>query len=201
MESPRLFVIGFRPTRGFVPLLPPFSHCAVGVGSKPVPAAACKLAPQSAPVVLLVRTKRPFRRVIVVALPPLDPSDAVGVGNKPNAVSSMGSVDGSSWKYKRKDVVPRRFQVSLHLVEYQAVRPINKPANVLPHDVERLNFAYNSQHLRPKVALILFSFSLSRDRVGLTREASREDVNSSVILSCVHCFDIFVNRCSWKMMF
>ena len=59
----------------------------------------------------------------------------VGVSNNPNSVPSVGRIAcGTSWNNKRLDGVPKSFQVSAHLLEYQSVRPTNKPANVLAHD-------------------------------------------------------------------
>ena len=73
----------------------------------------------------------------------------VGVGNKPNALALVGRVDTCSRKYVRLYVVARRFQISLHFVEYQSIRPINKAANVFAHDPTRLDSLYDSKHLRP----------------------------------------------------
>jgi hypothetical protein len=88
-------------------------------------------------------------------------SFALGVGNKPNPVSSVGSVDTTSRKYKREDFVPTSFQVSLHFVEYHPFIPTNEAANILAHNVARGNLPNCSKHLRPQVALILFSKPLS----------------------------------------
>jgi hypothetical protein len=88
---------------------------------------------------------------------------SISVGNKPNPVSSVGSVDTASWKYKREDLVPTSFQVSLHFVEYHPSIPTNNAANIFPHNVARLNLANNSKHCRPEVSVILFSKSLTGD--------------------------------------
>ena len=50
---------------------------------------------------------------------PFESAVFVGVGNKPSPISSVWSVDGTSWKYIREYFVPRSFQISLHFVEYQ----------------------------------------------------------------------------------
>jgi hypothetical protein len=92
---------------------------------------------------------------------------AFEVGNKPNPVSSVGSVDGTSWKYKRLYFVPLSFQVSLHLVEYHPSIPTNKAANVFAHNPCRLNFPYCSKHFGPEMALIFFTKPLSGVAVGL----------------------------------
>lgn len=113
----------------------------------------------------------------------------------------MGGVDTCSWKYKRLNGVPTSFQVSAHLFEDQPSVPTNKPANVLAHDPTRCTLSNNAQHLRPQVALVLLSLSLSSEGVGLAGEPSCEDINSSSVSCRVEFFDVSVLFGIWKMVF
>jgi hypothetical protein len=83
------------------------------------------------------------------------------VGNKPDSIPSVGSVDGASWNQKREDFVAFSFQVSLHLVEYQPSIPTKQAANVFAHNPTWLNLPNCSKHLWPEVAVIVFSKSFS----------------------------------------
>src|SRR5690625_576996 len=92
---------------------------------------------------------------------PVVASLASGVGNKPNTVSLMGSVDGRSWKYIRLYFVPFSFQVSLHLLEDHPSIPINNAVNVFAHDPSWFNLCNRSKHLRPEVSLVFFPQSFA----------------------------------------
>ena len=131
-------------------------------------------------------------------------SIAVGVGSiegdEPYSVSSMGSVDGRSWKYIRLYFVPLSFQLSLHLVEDQPSIPINKAENVFPHDPTRLNLSYCSKHFWPEVAFVLFPEPLSCEAVWLAWKPSSEDVNSSSPNSEICFCDVFISNSVWPIM-
>src|SRR5690554_6148768 len=88
-------------------------------------------------------------------------SIALGVGNKPDSISSMGSVDGRSWKYNRLNGVPFILQVSLHLVEDHPSIPINNAVNVFSHDPSWFNLCNRSTHLRPEMALVFLPQSFA----------------------------------------
>jgi hypothetical protein len=105
-------------------------------------------------------------------------SAVLGVGNKPNPISSVRRADGCSWNNNRPYGVTFSFQVSTHLVENKSAVPSNESINILPHDVARSDFSNNSKHFRPEVTGIVFSFSFARCAIRLTREASSEDVDS-----------------------
>ena len=72
-----------------------------------------------------------------------------GVGNKPYSLSSVGRIDTARRYNNGRDLIPKIFQLSTHLVEDQASVPISEAANVFAHDETRGNLAYCSKHLWP----------------------------------------------------
>ena len=115
---------------------------------------------------------------------------AVGVSNKPNPVPSVGCADACSRKYARPYVVPLSFQVSARLLEDHASVPASEAANVFAHNETRGSFAYDAQHFGPQVALVVLSQSLPCGAVGLARESSADNINSSAPCGSVKLFDI-----------
>jgi hypothetical protein len=101
------------------------------------------------------------------------------VGNKERSVSSVGSVDATSWKYERLDLVTFSLQVKAHLLEYQPVIPINNSENVLAHDPSGTDLPNCCKHSRPEVSVVIGSFTLACLRERLAREAAGEDINAS----------------------
>jgi len=125
----------------------------------------------------------------------------VGVSNKPNSVSSVRCADPTSWKYKRCDFVPFSFQVSLHLVEDHPSIPTNKAANIFAHDPTRLNFPNDATHFGPQVAFVFLAHTLSCEGVGLARESSCEDINSSKVSCRVEFFEVSILYGVWEVVF
>ena len=91
----------------------------------------------------------------------------------------MGCVDATSWKYERLDLVTFSLQLSAHLLEYHPVIPINNSENILAHDPSGTDRPNCVKHSRPEVASVIGSFTLSRLRERLAREAAGEDVDAS----------------------
>jgi hypothetical protein len=93
------------------------------------------------------------------------------------------------------DLVAFTFQVRAHLVEYQPVIPTNNPANILAHDPPWFDLSNCSKHVRPEVALVIFTESASCDRVWLAGESPCEDVDSSSMRSKRDVCDVFITDC------
>ena len=91
----------------------------------------------------------------------------------------MRSVDATSWKYERLDLVAFSFQLSAHLLEYHPVIPINNSENVLAHDPSGTDLANCCKHSRPEVSVVIGSFALTRLRERLAREAAGENIDAS----------------------
>ena len=128
-------------------------------------------------------------------------SFVVGVSNKPNSISFVGRTDTCSRKYKRLNFVPVSFQVSTHLFEDQPAVPRSKPAYVLAHDPTGWTLSNNSKHLRPQMAFVVWSLTLSCDWVGLARESSAEDINSSSVSCRIKLSDVCILFGIRKVMF
>jgi hypothetical protein len=94
--------------------------------------------------------------LVVVGVPSIN-----SACDKPNAVASVGRIDRRRRYNHGRDFVTRKFQIRMHLVEYNSPVPISKPKNIFPHDVARGNLAYCSKHFGPKMAFIFFAFSFS----------------------------------------
>ena len=122
----------------------------------------------------------------------MDESFVVGVGNKPHSISSVRSIDGTSWNKKRLNFVPRSFQVSLHLLENHSVRPINDAENIFAHNPTWLNLSNCSQHLWPEIAVIVCTFALASETERLAGESACKHVDVSSMNSKVCCLDIFI---------
>lgn len=103
----------------------------------------------------------------------------VGVSNKERPVSSVGSVDATSWKYKRLDLVAFSFQVSAHLLEYHPGIPINNSENILAHDPSGTDLPNCCKHSRPEVSVVICPFFFTCLGERLAWEAAGEDINSS----------------------
>jgi len=113
----------------------------------------------------------------------------------------MGSVDTTSRKYERLDIVAFIFQVNAHLLEYQSVRPINNSENVFAHDPTGTNLPNSSKHLRPEVAVISRPFAFSGDAERLARESAGEHVDTVSPNGKVCCPYVSILLCIWKMIF
>ncbi len=92
------------------------------------------------------------------------PSLAAGVGHKPQPISSMGRIDGTSRDNGRPAGVADAFQVRMHSVE-----PIlsNRCRNLLSHDDRGEGSADEVEEDRPEVAFVFLPFLLTGDGEGL----------------------------------
>jgi hypothetical protein len=91
---------------------------------------------------------------------------AVGVGNDPNSISSMGRVDGTSRYNGRPAGVSDAFQVNEHSVE-----PIlaNRCRNLLSHEDRGRSGIDKAEEFRPKVSFVFLTFVLAGEAERLTR--------------------------------
>ncbi len=89
----------------------------------------------------------------------------VGVGHKPQSISAMGRIDGTSWEYGSPDGVTRAVQVNAHSVEPMLS---NRVLNLLSHDCCRADGINKAEPYGPEIALVLFSKPFACEAVGLT---------------------------------
>jgi hypothetical protein len=125
----------------------------------------------------------------------------MAVGNKPDSVSPVRRIDGTSWNNKRLYLVPFGFHVSLHLLEYHPTLLSKQSVNVFSDNPCRLNLPYNSEHLRPEEAVVARSLSPSALAERLAGEAARNNVNCSPVLFEIGFFDVFMQFCVFEEMF
>jgi hypothetical protein len=96
-------------------------------------------------------------------------STAHGVGHKPQAISSMGRIDGTSRDNGRPAGVADAFQVSTHSVE-----PIfsNRCRNLFSHEDRGPTGADKLKEDGPEVALVFLRFAFPGDGEGLAGGAA-----------------------------
>ena len=102
-------------------------------------------------------------------LPPLAGAKLVGVGHKPQAISSMGRVDGTSRDNCRPAGVVDAFQIRTHSVE-----PIlsNRCRNLFSHDDWGTHGADEAEEDRPEVAFVRLRGAFPGDAEGLAGRTS-----------------------------
>ena len=96
------------------------------------------------------------------------------VGKKPRPLAEVSGSDGTSRNIKRLDFVALSFQVSTHFSENQ----IGDVRHVFTQDPSWLALGYDSKHLRPEVARVVFGAAFSGDAERLARESSRDEITS-----------------------
>jgi hypothetical protein len=86
------------------------------------------------------------------------------VGHKPEAISSVGRIDGTSRDNGSPAGVVDAFQVRMHSVE-----PIlsNRCRNLLSHDDSGPSGTDEAEERRPEVPLVVFAFAFPCDRERL----------------------------------
>jgi hypothetical protein len=90
-----------------------------------------------------------------------------------------------SSQHTPSDTVPERGQVTDDLPEVASSIPGKETWHVLSKHVSGSNLPHHFSELRPEVAAVCGSLSLSRDREGLTGKASRNHVRNASVLSGV----------------
>jgi hypothetical protein len=90
----------------------------------------------------------------------------LGVGHKPESVSSMGRIDGTSRDNGRPAGVSDAFQVNTHSVE-----PIlaNRSRNLFSHNDSGRSGSDKAEILWPEMALVFLAFAFAGDAERLTR--------------------------------
>jgi hypothetical protein len=147
------------------------ASCPVGVGhSRPVPpsslAASVRLVPACAFEFGVFRLPLPIA------------SDAVGVGQYPEAGSSLRGIDGASWNNKCLDGVAECVQVRKHSVETQ----VDEPSNIFTTDPTGSDLGYKAAHLRPEIAVIVLASLLPGNGIWLARKAAGDNVDGSDVM-------------------
>jgi hypothetical protein len=105
-------------------------------------------------------------------------------------------IDTASWNNDRLDFVTFCFQVRTHLVECQA----DDSNNILTNNPSWPCLLYDSEHLRPEIAVIVLASSLPGITERLAGKSSCEKSDSSVCRS-IECFDVSVDWDIWPMLF
>ena len=141
-----------------------------------------------------------------------------------DSVTSVGGSDGTSWNKHRLDFVSVTFKVvadalqgkglaesvsrnSVDLVEktsltlhwrYLALLDHREDAsNILSNDPRGLYLINAAEHVRPEVAVIFRASSLPGITERLTRESSREDVDSPLPFAEIGLCDVFIAFRIW----
>jgi hypothetical protein len=128
---------------------------------------------------------RILRWIAGVEGPPLSRlSDATGVGNHPNSVTSVGCVDGTSRNNHRPRGEAESVQVRKHLVEAHA----DDPSNILSKNPSGPEFFDKTAHFRPEVTVIFRASSLPGNTKRLAGVSSANKVNWA---------NIFASQCSY----
>jgi hypothetical protein len=93
----------------------------------------------------------------------------VGVGHKPESVTPMGRIDGTSRDNGRPAGVADAFQVSEHSVE-----PVlaNRRRNLLSHEDSGPSGTNESKKVGPQVPIVSLRFALAGDRERLARRGA-----------------------------
>ena len=107
--------------------------------------------------------------------PPFSPTVAVTVGNKRDPLSPVERADSRSFKIKHRDVKALALQVRDHVPGGNS----QDSRYVLTEYPTRRKLSDNSEHFRPEVAVIPFTFLLSSHGKGLAGEAAGNNVNCS----------------------
>ena len=96
-------------------------------------------------------------------------SRVVGVGHKPEAVPSVGRVDGTSRDNGRPAGVADAFHVSEHSVE-----PVlaNRRRNLFSHEDSGPSGTGEPEKVGPQVPIVSLGFALARDRERLAGGAA-----------------------------
>jgi hypothetical protein len=97
-------------------------------------------------------------------------------------------IDTASWNNDRLDLVSTRFQIRTDLVECQA----DDPNNILTNNPSWPCLLYDSEHLRPEIAVIVLASLLPGTTERLAGKSSCEKSDSS-ICRAIECFDISVD--------
>nr|WP_242691096.1 hypothetical protein [Lysobacter enzymogenes] len=158
MACPR---IDTNPAEFPASLLPPFAGARlVGVGQS----ASASTQWSS----LSVALDAPLLRVNAVSLDPFA-ALAVGVGHKPQAIPSVGRIDGTSRDNDTPAGVADAFQVSAHSVE-----PVlaNRRRNLLSHEDSGPSGTGESKKVGPQVPIVSLRFALAGDRERLARRGA-----------------------------
>jgi hypothetical protein len=92
------------------------------------------------------------------------------VSHNPAPVAPVRCVNGASWNNNRFDFVIFTFQISMHLVECH----VDDASNILTNDPTWPCFAYDSEHFRPEVAVIILASSLAGNGKWLTGKTAGE---------------------------
>jgi len=88
----------------------------------------------------------------------------------------MRGIDTASWNNERFDFVTFRFQVSTHLVECH----VDDASNILTNNPSWPCLAYDSEHFRPEVAVIVLASLLPSNGEWLAGKAAGEKSDSCV---------------------
>jgi hypothetical protein len=105
-------------------------------------------------------------------------------------------IDTASWNNDRLDFVTLCFQVRTHLVECQA----DDSNNILTNDPSWLCLLYDSEHLRPEIAVIILASPLPGVTERLAGKSSREKSDSSICRT-IERFDVSVDWHIRPMLF
>jgi len=116
-----------------------------------------------------------MRFVNVSFLSPFPVSDAFGVSQNPDPVSSVRGIDGASWNNKRPCGVSFAFQVRKHLVEAHA----DVSSNILKHTPSGPDGSHEPFNFWPEVTVIFRAFSLPGRAEWLAWISSANNVNMS----------------------
>jgi hypothetical protein len=108
----------------------------------------------------------------------------------------MLGIDTASWNNGRLDFVSTRFQVRTHLVECQA----DDSNNILTNDPSWLCLLYDSEHLRPEIAVIVLASPLPGVTEWLAGKSPSKKSDSS-ICRAIERFDVSVDWDIRPMLF
>jgi hypothetical protein len=85
-------------------------------------------------------------------------------------------VDGTSWNNKRLDFIANFLQIRTRFFEFQ----VDDASNILTNDPSWPCLLYDSEHLRPEIAVIVLASSLPGITERLAGKSSCEKSDSSV---------------------
>jgi len=105
-------------------------------------------------------------------------------------------IDTASWNNDRLDFVTFCFQVRTHLVECQA----DDSNNILTNDPSWLCLLYDSEHLRPEIAVIVLASPLPGVTEWLAGKSPSKKSDSS-ICRAIERFDVSVDWDIRPMLF
>ena len=116
--------------------------------------------------------------------------------NNPDSVSSVRGIDTASWNNDRLDFVSTRLQVRTHLFECQ----VDDSSNILTNNPSWPCLLYDSEHLRPEIAVIVLASLLPGTTERLAGKSSCEKSDSS-ICRAIERFDVSVDWDIRPMLF